>query len=225
MELHGETRLQQVTSLSRHLIQSIETERAALARELHDKLGSSLTVITMDISIVAQKLKDTDPELAKHLQRAIAMIKDTVALKRRMIEELRPSMLDSLGLSVCLTEHAREFEKHSGLKVIADIGEDFNDMPTDYAITIFRVAEESLTNAARHSGAGKIWISLQRRNGEVCLLVEDDGSGIAPEAIYGVASCGLSEMRERMAMLGGTLAIHQRVNGGGTSVAAALLLP
>jgi signal transduction histidine kinase len=206
----------QLAALSRHLIQLAEVEKATLARQLHDELGACLTVISLDISIVAEKLKQTEPDLAARLQRAMGRIKEAVALKRRIVEELRPSMLDSLGLSSCLSEHVLEFEKRTGLPVTTDFCHDFDTLDSDRAIGIFRIAEESLRNIERHAGASRIWMSLQAEDGCACLSIEDDGVGIASDLMLKAESCGLIGMRERMVLHGGRLSVQRRDQGGTT---------
>ena len=218
-------RTEQLSVLSRHLINVAEEEKARLARELHDELGANLTVITMDIAVVADKLTHSNPELANRLQRAISTIKATVNLKRRIIENLRPSMLDNMGLSTALREHAQEFEKISGLRVNTNICEDFDSVNPACAIALFRIAQEALTNVAKYAQAKQVWVSLQAKGDGLSLQIVDDGIGIAPDALNKPKSHGLSGMRERILLLGGGLTVRRVLNGrGGTSVEAYLPL-
>jgi len=225
LEANVLARTEQLSVLSRHLINVAEEEKAKLARELHDELGSKLTVITMDIAVVADKLKQSNPELASRLQRAISTLKETVNLKRRLIENLRPSMLDNMGLSTALREHAQEFGKISGLRVQDNICEEFDEINSASAIALFRIAQEALTNAAKYAQATQVWVSLQGKGDGLSLQVVDDGIGIAPDALNKPKSHGLSGMRERILLLGGGLTVRQVMNGhGGTSVEAYLPL-
>ena len=171
-----------------------EEEKGKLARELHDELGANLTVITMDIAVVADKLRQSNPELADRLQRAIGTIKETVNLKRRIIENLRPSMLDNMGLSTALREHAQEFGKITGLRVHTDICEDFDSINPSSAIALFRIAQEALTNVAKYARASHVWVSLQAKDNGLSLQIVDDGIGIAPDALNKPKSHGLSGM-------------------------------
>ena len=218
-------RANQLAALSHHLLELAEAEKASLARELHDELGACLTVISLDISIVAEKLRQTEPELVTKLDRAITRIKEAVALKRRLIEGLRPSMLDSLGLSACLTEHALEFERRTGLPVITEFSQKFDNMDANAAICLYRIAEESLLNIEKHAGARHVWMTLQEHNGGAHLLIEDDGVGIASDAAAAPESVGLISMRERMIARNGTFAAHRRHAGSGTTVEAWLPAP
>ena len=213
-------RARQVGALSHHLNKLAESEKATLARKLHDDLGACLTVASLDISVVAEKLKQTEPDLAARLQRAIARIKEAVALKRELVEQLRPSMLDSLGLFACLTEHALEFKRRSGLAVTTDICQDFDNVDADSAIGIFRIAQESLRNVELHAHASRVRISLQPKDAGACLVVEDDGVGIAADAMMRPACGGLIGMRERMSLHGGSLTVRQRLQGNGTVIEA-----
>ncbi|HCE10779.1 MAG TPA: histidine kinase [Oxalobacteraceae bacterium] len=225
LEANVLARTEQLSVLSRHLINVAEEEKAKLARELHDELGSNLTVIAMDIAVVADKLTQFNPELASRLRRAISTLKETVNLKRRLIENLRPSMLDNMGLSTALREHAQEFGKISGLRVHANICEEFDEINSAPAIALFRIAQEALTNAAKYAQATQVWVSLQAKGDGLSLQVVDDGIGIAPDALNKPKSHGLSGMRERILLLGGGLTVRQVMNGhGGTSVEAYLPL-
>ncbi|AMO96544.1 histidine kinase-, DNA gyrase B-, and HSP90-like ATPase family protein [Collimonas fungivorans] len=217
-------RTEQLSILSRHLINVSEQEKAKLARELHDELGSNLTVLAMDISMVTEKLRQIQPELAERLQRASATIKTTIGLKRRIIENLRPSILDTMGLAASLMEQASEFEKFSNLRVNTDITEDFDKIDPSMAIALFRIAQEALTNVAKYAQATQVWISLQAADQGLRLRIADDGIGIAAEALKKSKAHGVIGMRERMLLLGGNLTVAPAANGRGTVVDAHLPL-
>ena len=217
-------RTEQLSILSRHLINVAEQEKAKLARELHDELGSNLTVLAMDISMVTEKLRQIQPELAERLQRASATIKTTIGLKRRIIENLRPSILDTMGLAASLMEQASEFEKFSNLRVNTDITEDFDKVDPSVAIALFRIAQEALTNVAKYAQAAQVWIALQAIDQGLRLRIADDGIGIAEETLKKSKSHGVIGMRERMLLLGGKLTVTTAANGRGTVVDAYLPL-
>jgi len=177
----------------------------------------------VDVAVVADKLRQSNPELADRLQRAIGTIKETVNLKRRIVENLRPSMLDNMGLSTALREHAKEFGKITGLRVHTDICENFDSINPASAIALFRIAQEALTNVAKYAHASQVWVTLQAKGDGLSLRIVDDGVGIAPDALNKPKSHGLSGMRERILLLGGGLTIRCVMNGsGGTSVEASL---
>jgi signal transduction histidine kinase len=210
----------QLSSLSRYLLRVSEAEKAKLARELHDELGSSLTAINMDVGWVNEKLKQPSPDLSRRLERALAVLHATVDIKRRIIEDLRPSMLDSLGLSAALQAHCEDFSRRSGVPCTAEVAEDPGPVDPDRAIAIFRIAQEALTNTARHAQAKGARVALTREANGLRLSVQDDGIGIAPDALSKAKSHGLIGMRERVMQLGGVFAIRNGENRRGTIVEA-----
>ncbi|MBV8634282.1 MAG: histidine kinase, partial [Burkholderiaceae bacterium] len=200
----GETaRVDRLTALVRHLMLSAENERAALARQLHDEFGACLTVASLDISVVNEKLKHSEPELALRLQRALAKIKEAVAMKRTVIEGLRPGMLDSFGLATCLDDYAREFGGRTGVPVALDMVEEFDGMAPGRAIDIFRVAQETLASVEKQGGTAGLKISLKAGSDAVCLLIEADGADLTK----GIDPLAMSAMQERMASHGGSVVL------------------
>jgi len=220
MKENTSERTAQLSALSRHLMQTAEQEKAKLAHELHSEFGACFTVVTMDISVVAAHLGDTDAASTARLQHAIATITELTDLKRRIIANLRPNLLDSLGLSFTLSEYATEFAATSGLAVDTTICDGFDQIDYSCAIALFRVAQEAMNNAARHAGASRIQVILQPKDGGLNLVIADDGRGIAPNAVDKAESHGLAGMRERMMMLAGSLSIRLVQNGHGTEVDA-----
>jgi len=215
-----DTRTEQLAALAHRLIQRKETENAALARKLHDELGACFTVASMEISVVAEKLKHSEPELAARLQRTLIRIKEAVGLKRDIVDALRPPMLDHLGLGACLDELALEFARRTGVVATADIAPNADAIGTDGAISLFRIAQESLHNIERHARARRVAISLVREEDGVRMSVEDDGVGITSRAMADAQSLGLCGMRERMALHGGKLTVRARQHGSGTVIEA-----
>ena len=124
-------------------------------------MGSNLTAISMDISVVTEKLKDKEPELAKQLQRTKRALLDTVDLKRRIIEDLRPSMLDNLGLSASIQHYCEEATAIAGLSYITDITEDFDTLDPAWSIALFRITQESVNNVIKYAQATEVKISLK----------------------------------------------------------------
>lgn len=216
-------RTAQLDTLATHLQQVSETEKSLLARELHDELGAILTAGKMDVAWVRQHLGGDPAVLAEKLGRALKNLDSAVQAKRRIIENLRPTTLTNLGLVAALREHAEQAAERNGWKLLLDLPEDDWKLPEDASIALFRIAQESLTNAAKYAGAKNLRITLAEDAGQARLLVEDDGRGFRPADARPKAH-GLTGMRQRMMGLNGTLDVFSEP-GRGTRVRATLPLP
>lgn len=213
-----EDRTAELTELSQHLIRVAEEEKAKIARELHDTLGSNLTAINMDLNWINKRLPAENPDLRERLQRSLQMLSDTVELKHEVIEGLRPSHLDNLGLGFALRSHCREFSRRTGIPCDITVAEDFDDLDPAWSIALYRIAQEAFTNVARHAQAKTVKLQLLREHGGVRLRIVDDGVGM-PEAAAGrVKSHGLVGMRERMRQVGGIVQVGANRSGRGTVV-------
>lgn len=213
-------RTEQLSVLSRHLIRVSEEEKARLARELHDEMGANLTAIGMHLTSVGNQLKDSHPQQAEALARARATLVDTVELKRRIIEDLRPSLLDNMGLSAALESYCEDFCRATGVDCEALIEREVDRAAPMQAIALFRITQESLNNVAKYAKARHVVVHLAIEGEALVLEVSDDGVGIPPDAMRRPKSHGLLGMRERALLLGGTLKVDRGVNGIGTSVHA-----
>jgi signal transduction histidine kinase len=212
-------RTAELSSLSQHLIRVSEDEKARIARELHDTLGSNLTAINMDLNWINKRLTD-QPELRERLQRALQMLAATVELKHEVIEGLRPSHLDNLGLGFAMRTHCREFTRRSGVPCEVEIREDFDDLSPAWSIVLYRVVQEALTNVTRHARAHSVQVRLTRESDGVRLQVVDDGDGISAGAATRPSSHGLIGMRERLRQVGGTVQFSRGPGQRGTVVNA-----
>jgi len=215
-----EQRTAELTELSQHLIRVSEEEKAKLARELHDTLGSNLTAINMDLNWIQRRLPDASREVRERLQRVLQMLADTVELKHEVIEGLRPSHLDNLGLAFAMRSHCREFTRRTGLACDIEVHEDFDDLDPSWSIAFYRIAQEALTNITKHAQASHVRISLAREPDGVRLRIADDGVGLTDEALAKPKSHGVVGMRERVREMGGTFAIRRPSSGRGTVVEA-----
>jgi signal transduction histidine kinase len=213
-------RTEQLSVLSRHLISISEEEKARLARELHDELGANLTSINFDMNAVADCLRAQSPELAAMLDRARTTLVDTVELKRRIVENLRPSLLDNLGLAAALHSYCEEYAGVTGLDCEALIEGEVDAAGPMQAIAVFRIVQEALNNIAKYAQARHVIVHLAREEGGLSLEVTDDGIGIELETASKPKSHGLLGMRERALLLGGTLRVKRGVNSVGTCVEA-----
>ena len=213
-------RTEQLSVLSHHLIRVSEEEKARLARELHDEMGANLTAIGMHLATVGEQLQRSHPELAAMLARARSTLVDTVQLKRRIIEDLRPSLLDNMGLAAALRSYCEDYARVTGLQCDALVEDGVDRAGPMHAIALFRITQEALNNIAKYAKARHVTVHLAVESGGISLEVADDGVGISPEAITRSKSHGLLGMRERALLLGGSLKVERGVNGVGTCVFA-----
>lgn len=218
-------RTEQLSVLSRHLISVNEVEKARLARELHDELGAHLTSISMDLGAVTQQLAQSHPELAAQLRHAKATLLETVELKRRIVEDLRPSLLDNLGLCAAIESYCEDFARMSSVRCDTDVAIHIDNREATLTIALFRIVQESLTNILKYAKAGMVSVSLKRNETGLVLRVLDDGIGITEDALQKPMSHGLLGMRERALLLGGSLTVKPGPQGKGTCVEALIPLP
>jgi signal transduction histidine kinase len=214
------SRTEQLSVLSRHLIRVSEEEKARLARELHDEMGANLTAIGMALASVAEQLKASHPEQAAALAGARGTLLDTVQMKRRIIEDLRPSLLDNMGLAAALQSYCEDFARVTGLDCEVLVDGEVDSAGPMQAIALFRIAQEALNNVAKYAQARRVIVHLAREGEGLALEVDDDGVGIPPDAMRRPKSHGLLGMRERALLLGGSLTVERGINGVGTHVQA-----
>jgi signal transduction histidine kinase len=183
-----------------------EEERKSIAREIHDELGQLLATIQMGVSLLAGELS-ADPSLGARTKDITALIADAIRTVQRISSELRPVMLDNLGLGDALEWHGREFSEKAGIDCNLSVHVYKNVAPPDVATAIFRIFQESLTNVQRHSGATKVEARLLERRHHYSLTVRDNGRGITAEEIRSPQSIGLIGIRERLYLLGGRMRV------------------
>jgi signal transduction histidine kinase len=207
-----------LTELATHLQQVREDERGHLARELHDELGSLLTAAKLDVARLKSKLGTDAPDMTQRLQHLTETLNSGIALKRRIIEDLRPSSLSNLGLVASLEILSREFAERSGLNITADLEAVELDPATQ--LTVYRLVQESLTNVGKYAHAKNVTISVQNFEHHVTVEVQDDGAGFDVATIRPTAH-GLAGMRHRVEAAGGRLSIASADNAG-TRISAVL---
>lgn len=211
-------RADELRDLARHLMTVREEEKARVARALHDEMGSSLTAVNMDLMSVRQRLGE-DSALGERLARASSTLKSTVEGLRRIIEDLRPSMLESLGLREAVRSWAKEYAERSGIPLTIDIPDEIPQLPAGSPIGLFRIAQEALANSVRHAKASAIRLSMRVEKDRVILAVADDGVGIAPRSSgTGRPQHGLLAMREQAIAMGGVATIGDGPGGRGCEV-------
>ncbi|MGN6493322.1 MAG: histidine kinase [Agriterribacter sp.] len=201
--------------LWRHLHNAREKERANIAREVHDELGQQLSVIKMQISWLLKKLDIADESLKSTTTELMKMINGTITSVRRISAELRPSILDDMGVVAAIEWQLMEFEKKWGIRTYLS-GLNIDPPLGDTAkISLFRIVQESLTNVARHANAKNIWLTLQQQATVLILSIKDDGVGFKQDTLS-KRTFGLISMKERTKMLGGKYDIKSSPRQGTT---------
>lgn len=204
----------QLRELTAHLQNVREEERAALSRELHDELGQQLTAIKMDLSWLNKKTDSS--QLKSKLQETSHLLNDTVSTVRRINSELRPSLLDDLGLFPTLEYQAKEFGRRYDLSCTLHVDMDEPDFNKDYDIAIFRIFQESLNNIAKHAEATEVKVEVKGDDDKFHLIITDNGKGFDTNREGKTKSFGILGMTERATMMNGTLKVKSRPGKGTT---------
>lgn len=209
-----------LSELANHLQEAREDERGHLARELHDELGSLLTAAKLDVARLKSKIDVNSPDVAERLRHLIEMLNNGIALKRRIVENLRPSSLAHLGLTAALEILAHEYAETAGIEIETDF--ETVDLPEATELTVYRMVQESLTNIGKYANAHKITITVHNYPSHVAVQIRDDGKGFDLASV-GRSSHGLVGMRQRVEAAGGRLTVTSE-KGQGTLVSAILPL-
>jgi signal transduction histidine kinase len=219
LELEVERRTGQLKELAQHLQTAREDERSRLARELHDELGALLTAAKLDAARIKSRLGNSSPEAVERLAHLNVTLNDGIALKRRIIEDLRPSSLSNLGLLAALEILAREFAERSGMQVECEL-EPVSLKPA-VELTVYRLVQEACTNIAKHAKAKHVKVTLVAgTDGSAEISVRDDGVGF-DAGVRRASTHGLLGMRYRVEADGGRFTLES-TPGGGTLVRATL---
>jgi two-component system sensor histidine kinase UhpB len=191
----------------RRVLAAQEAERVGIARDLHDEVGQVLTGVLLQLNSIAESAPEHEGALGEARQ-AVRRALDEV---RRISSDLRPEMLEHLGLVSALTELTRSFARVAGIDVERQFATSLPELPPEVELAIYRIAQESLTNVARHAQASRVVVALEPAHGSVVLRVADDGRGFAAAP---VEHGGLRSMRERALLVDGALAIKPAPEGG-----------
>jgi PAS domain S-box-containing protein len=208
---------QQLRELAVSVQGAREEEKTRIARELHDDLGQQLTALKMDLSWVSRRLPADIKDLVEKIQAMQALTNSSVNSLRRIASDLRPTMLDDLGLTPAIEWLAHDFAQRTGIKIHLTIADQLLRLTKDAETAIYRIVQESLTNVTRHAHATNVFISTKYTERGFLLTVRDDGVGIAPGSRRKAKSFGLLGMRERVHVFGGALSITGEP-GHGTTV-------
>ena len=213
-------------NLSTHLLTVREEEKASIAREIHDDLGGTLTALKMDINWLMDEMvmNKEASALLNHVESMSKLLDDAAVVTRRVITDLRPTILDDLGLCAALEWQAREFHKRSGIQCLVTCrSEGCKRLDKMQTIHLFRIFQESLTNVARHSGASRVEAKLHYEDEKVILTISDNGYGLPEGGPIAQTSYGILGMRERVEQMEGTIDFYN-LPGGGFSVTVILPL-
>ncbi len=218
-------RNEELQNLTAHIETIREEERKKISREVHDYLGQALTALRIDSSWLEKRLagSGTGGELAAKAKNMMQLIDETLENVRNICSELRPGVLDHLGLGAAIEWQCGEVRKRTGINFIFSSYPDEISVDNDIAVTFFRIFQEIITNAVRHAGATEIAINLVKTESELTMTVRDNGVGISSEQMQDPRSIGLIGMRERARYAGGILHIMGK-KGMGTEVSISIPL-
>ena len=215
-----------LSELTARLLQSQDDERRRIARDLHDSLGQTMTVLGLNLSVIQTELE--------RLMNTINTVKDSQELVRETSTNIRtisyllhPPLLDEGGLASALPWYVEGFSERSKIEVALEIPDDLGRLPRDSEIAVFRLVQECLTNIHRHSGSNTATIRVTHTKSDICVEVKDQGKGIPSEKLQemssgGTPGVGIRGMRERVRQLGGSLRIDSHGSGKGTAIVARL---
>ena len=196
-------RNEELSELSTHLQALAEREKSALSRELHDELGGLLVAARMDVSWLEERMAANDPELRSRFARVQEALQSGVEIKRRVVENLRPTLLDNLGLFPALRWQVADSCDRAGLRFVEHFPPVEPRLTPDAAIALFRIVQEALTNIVKHAQARTVEIALEMQPEWLVLRIRDDGIGLPPQQLRALGSHGLAAMRHRATALGG----------------------
>lgn len=216
---------EELRRLASHLQEIREEERAVIAREIHDELGQQITGLKMDVSWVAKRLKSEDNATHQKIKNVLELLDETVKTVRKIASELRPSILDDLGLIDALQWYSLEFEKRYKISVSFQTEIDELQLPKGNSIGLFRIYQESLTNVARHSGANFVKSGISITENILALTIHDNGKGFDTNKVNKKKTLGLLGMKERTLMMGGTYSISSQPGKGTIVVVSVPLIP
>ncbi|HET9670884.1 MAG TPA: CHASE3 domain-containing protein [Casimicrobiaceae bacterium] len=222
LEQEVTARTEELSELSTYLQAVREEEKSRLARDIHDELGGILVGAKMDVAWAVQRAKTALPEVAEKLDRALAILDEGVEMKRRIIEELRPTLLDNLGISAAIDWQVRQACERAGLHCelnLADI-----ELPPEVAIALYRIVQEALTNIVKYASARNVDVDLIGDDEGVSLVVHDDGAGLPAGVESSRLSHGIAGMRQRVRALNGSFRIGSKP-GSGTTIEVFIPVP
>ncbi len=204
----------QLEELNLYLQKIREEERRLIARELHDELGQALTAVKIDLGTLKLSIDDKK-SLKQKIEKISTLVSESIGTVKRLTSELRPHILDDLGLITAIEWYTTEYKERTGIKMKLNIDKNIT-LEKDHELVIFRILQESLTNIARHSKAENVEISFSKKHEAIILEVTDNGMGLPSTDQKKTKSFGLLNMKERAKEIGGNLTIESESNHGTT---------
>ena len=218
-EKESKSAVAQLHQLTQYIEKVREDERVAISRELHDDLGQALTAVKIDLGIIKQNV--SDKEVVFKINKVTSLISETIKTVQRITAQLRPQIIDDLGIEAAIEWYTQEFAQRNSVEISLNIDSEISISP-NVSLNVFRIMQESLTNIARHAKATRIDIGLRKAEAAIQFRISDNGIGITEDEIKSKKSFGIISMKERAASIGGTLNIYHE-NGLGTVIN--LILP
>lgn len=204
-----------IRKLTSHLQQVREEERKHIARNIHDELGQLLTVLKMDVSWLNKKIKVlNEPAISQKTEEVLALLNNTVQSVRRIAADLRPGLLDDLGLTAAIEWHLSEFGNRTGIQTDFFTDKGYVDLPAEQATSLFRIYQESMTNITRHADATQVKVELRMENDGIIMRITDNGKGFDLATLSKPKTLGLLGMKERAEMMDGRFRISKQPEGG-----------
>jgi signal transduction histidine kinase len=205
---------QRLHQLAGHLQTSVELERAAIAREIHDDVGGSLTAVKFDLAWIDRHAQE--PEVRARVAAALETVNSAIEASQRIMHNLRPAILEQ-GLVAALQWMTARFERRTGIEASLRVGEEWLELPSGVPLVAYRTAQEALTNVSKHAQASRVDIELSQDSGVLTLEIRDNGRGIAPADLAKERSFGIRGLHERAATVGGWVDLSS-TPGTGTSL-------
>ena len=206
----------QLRKLSVHQQEMLEKERSYIARQIHDELGQNLTAIHMGLAIMRKHITRKDRQLFSKVQELSHITQATLSRIKKLSTELRPQLIDDMGLIAAIEWHTGNFEKSTNITCKTELIIEETDIPKEMAIHIFRILQEGLTNVYKHAEADSVTITLKKADNSIHLIIKDDGKGICEENFQKTSSFGIQGIEERARLMNGTLTLCE--NNPGTMV-------
>jgi signal transduction histidine kinase len=199
--------------MAEHVVAAQEEERQRISRELHDDLGQALTTHLISLRNLQQDLSLPAETLYERLQSLYDQSYEVLVKLRGIARDLRPPVLDTLGLRVAMQTYCSEFTRRTHLPVIFEAEDSLPGLPDTYSITLYRTLQEALTNVVKHAKANQIWVDLNLEDDQLTLTVQDNGIGLGDKP-PGTNGIGLAGLRERITIAGGSLTVNSMPNRG-----------